>query len=292
MTAVPVLEIGGTHVSSALLSPPWTSNDAHVHRSPVHADGTAEEIVDDLLRAAVALGPRPGARWGIAIPGPFDYAAGIGRFEGVGKFDALRGFALGEVLTRELRGSEVVFLNDAHAFGLGEWRLRTTAGHDRVLVLTLGTGVGSCFLDRGTVIASGSEVPPEGRADLLTIDGAPLEDTISRRALLARAGAGAGLDGPDVRDLAERALAGDVSTRALFTETYRALGRALAPWVVRFDASLVVLGGSVAASWELVAGPFQTGLADGRAVPQVAPASSAHAGLVGAGWWVYASGTR
>jgi glucokinase len=106
---------------------------------------------------------------------------------------------------------------------------------------------------------------------------------------LARAGAGPG--GPDVRDLAERALAGDAFTRALFTGAYRALGRALAPWVVRFGASLVVLGGSVAASWALVAGPFQAGLADGRAAVHVIPASSAHAGLVGAGWWVYASGT-
>jgi glucokinase len=289
MTVVPVLEIGGTHVSSALLSAPWTLRDEQVHRSPVHADGTAVEIVDDLLRAAVALGPCPGARWGVAIPGPFDYASGIGRFDGVGKFDALRGFALGEVLTRELEASEIVFLNDAHAFGIGEWRAGTTAGHDRVLVLTLGTGVGSCFLDRGTVVDSGPDVPREGRADLLTIDGAPLEDTVSRRALLARAGAGPG--GPDVRDLAERALAGDAFTRALFTGAYRTLGRALAPWVVRFGASLVVLGGSVAASWALVAGPFQAGLADGRAAVHVIPASSAHAGLVGAGWWVYASGT-
>ena len=284
MTGTPVLEIGGTHVSAALLAPPWTVSDEQVHRSPVRADGTATEIVDDLLRGAAALGPQPGARWGVAIPGPFDYAAGIGCFEGVGKFDALRGVALGEILAKELDAAGVVFLNDAHAFGIGEWRAGAARGHDRVLVLTLGTGVGSCFLHRGTPVTTGPDVPPEGRADLLTIDGAPLEDTVSRRALLARAGAGAGVD---VRDLAERARAGDTAAEALFTGTFAALGRAMAPWVRRFDASLVVVGGAIAASWDLVAAPLRAGLSDGRAELPVVPASSAHAGLVGAAWWAH-----
>lgn len=294
MTPVPALEIGGTHVASALLSPPsWNLTDERVHRRPVRAQGTAAEIVDDVLSAAAALGPQPGARWGVAIPGPFDYAAGIGRFRGVAKFDALRGVALGQILAREIPGAAgVVFLNDAHAFGIGEWRAGTARGHDRVLVLTLGTGIGSCFLDRGTVVASGPDVPPEGRADLLTIDGAPLEDTVSRRAILARHRAGAGPEEPppDVRDLAVRAVAGDQPVKALFTAAFGALGRAMAPWVLRFGASLVIVGGAIAASWELVAGPLRTGLADGRAAPRVVPASSAHAGLVGAGWWAYVSG--
>jgi glucokinase len=281
---VPALEVGGTHVSAALLAPPWSPEP--VHRSPVRGDGTAEQIVEDLLRGASALGPQPGARWGVAIPGPFDYAAGIGRFTGVGKFDALRGFALGEVLTRELGAAEVVFLNDAQAFGIGEWRAGTTQGHDRVLVLTLGTGVGSCFLDRGAPVTDGPHVPPEGRADLLTIDGAPLEDTVSRRALLARAGAAPGVD---VRDLAERAVSGESVARALFTDAFTALGHAMAPWVQRFGASLVVVGGSIAASWDLVAAPLRAGLTDGRAEIPVVPAASAHAGLVGAAWWAQRS---
>jgi glucokinase len=285
VTAVPALEIGGTHVSAALLAPPWSVG--RVHRSAVRADGTAVQVVEDLLHAAAALGTQPGARWGVAIPGPFDYAAGTGRFTGVGKFDALRGFALGEVLTRELGASEVVFVNDADAFGVGEWRAGTTQGHDRALVLTLGTGVGSCFLDRGTPVDDGPDVPPEGRADLLTIDGAPLEDTVSRRALLARAGAAPGVD---VRDLATRARAGDAALHALFTDAFTALGRALAPWVRRFGASLVVVGGAIAASWDLVAAPLRAGLSDFRAEVPVLPASSAHAGLVGAAWWAHRSG--
>ncbi|WP_345609546.1 ROK family protein [Pseudonocardia adelaidensis] len=244
------------------------------------------EVREDVAGRRPGVGPpgTPGARWGVAIPGPFDYAAGVGRFAGVGKFDALRGVALGEILAKELDAADVVFLNDAHAFGIGEWRAGTARGHDRVLVLTLGTGVGSCFLDRGTPVSSGPDVPPEGRADLLTIDGAPLEETVSRRALLARAGAGPGVD---VRDLAERARAGDTATESLFTDAFAALGRAVAPWARRFGASLVVVGGAIAASWDLVAAPLHAGLSDGRAELPVVPASSGHAGLVGAAWWAH-----
>lgn len=294
---VAALEIGGTHVSAALPGPPdWTLTDAQVHRAHVRADGTATEIVEDVLGAAKTLDVPPGTRWGVAIPGPFDYATGIGRFTGVAKFEGLHGVDLGALLRRGLpTASDVVFVNDAHAFALGQWRTGGTTGHDRVMVLTLGTGIGSCFLDRGVAITTGPDVPPHGEAHLLTIDGGPLEDTVSRRAILARHRAvhpeavhpeDAGLD---VRELAERALAGDPWTRGLFTSTFRALGRAMAPWACSFGASLVLVGGSIAASWELVADPLRAGLADGGAVPEVARASSAHAGLVGAAWWAQVS---
>jgi glucokinase len=291
---VAAIEIGGTHVSVALPAPPdWELVDTQVHRAHLRADGTVAEIVEDVLEAAKTLGVAPGTRWGVAIPGPFDYAAGIGRFTGVAKFDALRGVDLGALLRRGLPdASDVVFVNDAHAFALGLWRLGATVGHDRVLVLTLGTGVGSCFLDRGVAVATGPDVPPHGEAHLLTIDGAPLEDTVSRRAILARHATAHPEDAElDVRDLAERALAGDAGTCSLFTDTFRALGRAMAPWTRSFGASLVLVGGSIAASWELVADPLRTGLADGGAVPEVVRASSVHAGLVGAAWWAQVSGS-
>ncbi len=291
---VAALEIGGTHVSAALPGPPdWVLTDAQVHRAHVRADGTAAEIVEDVLGAAKTLDVAPGTRWGVAIPGPFDYATGVGRFTGVAKFEGLHGVDLGVLLRRGLPGAaDVVFLNDAHAFALGQWRTGGTAGHDRVMVLTLGTGVGSCFLDRGVAVTTGPDVPPHGEAHLLSIDGAPLEDTVSRRAILARHRAVRPEDtGLDVRELAERALAGEPWTRSLFTDTFRALGRAMAPWVRSFDASLVLVGGSIAASWELVADPLRAGLADGGAAPDVARASSAHAGLVGAAWWAQSSGS-
>lgn len=72
--------------------------------------------------------------------------------------------------------ADVRFLNDADAFGLGELRAGAASGHERAVVTTLGTGVGSAFLAAGSVIDDDPSVLPEGRLDLLAIDRRPLEE--------------------------------------------------------------------------------------------------------------------
>lgn len=106
----------------------------------------------------------PGARWGVAVPGPFDYAKGVALFAGVGKFEALYGVDVRAALLGGLwqRPGDVVFLNDAHAFLAGEWTGGAAHGHRRAVGITLGTGVGSAFLADGLIREDGSGVPPGG----------------------------------------------------------------------------------------------------------------------------------
>ena len=78
MSAVPVLEIGGsTHVTAALVAE--TGLVERVHRRPLHTEGDADAILSELASAAglLSVGPRA---WGVALPGPFDYERGIGRY--------------------------------------------------------------------------------------------------------------------------------------------------------------------------------------------------------------------
>lgn len=211
------------------------------------------------------------------MPGPFDYAAGIGRYRDVGKFESLNGVDVRAALTAAISPApkDVVFLNDAHAFALGEWAAGSMAGHSRAVALTLGTGVGSAFVDSGSIVDTGPSVPPEGRADLLSIDGRPLEETVSRRAILARYGGSV-----DVREIASRALDGESRASSVLRDAFFALGLAFRPWVSRFGAGVVVIGGSMAASWDLVAPPLSSGLG-GLAVRRSLLGSDAQ--LVGAG---------
>ena len=60
---------------------------------------------------------------GVAMPGPFDYDTGIGRFHDVGKFDALNGVDVGAALRPRRPGlpPAIAFVNDAAAFAIGEW---------------------------------------------------------------------------------------------------------------------------------------------------------------------------
>jgi glucokinase len=297
--ATPVLEVGGTHVTAALVVRAGAGPVVdRVRRTPLASDGSAEQILASLVGAAVDLAAPERATWGVAIPGPFDYDRGIGQYHDVGKFDALSGVNVREHLLAGIRPSAagVAFVNDADAFTIGEWTAGAARGHDRVLGLTLGTGIGSCFLDRGRAVHSGPTVPPGGYAHLLTVAGRPLEETVSRRAVLAyhhRLAPDAPTD-VDVDDLAKQAADGDDAARRALTDPFAALGAALAPWVESFGASVVTVGGAMSRSWDLVGPPLAAAI---RALPAtagvtVAPAAdpehaallgAAHAAFVGAG---------
>jgi glucokinase len=52
------------------------------------------------------------------------------------------------------------------------------------------------------------------------------------------------------------ARAGDGRARRLFDDAFAGLGSALAPWLTRFGATVLVVGGSIAGSWDLVLPPL------------------------------------
>ena len=99
--------------------------------------------------------------------------------------------------------------------------------------------------------------------DLTEIDGRPLEDTVSRKAILARYGDPAA----DVHDVAGRARVGEERARRVLDDAFTTLGVALGPRMVDFGATALVVGGSMARSWDLVAPALSTGLAAGGWAP-------------------------
>lgn len=295
MSRVPVLEIGGTHVTAAVIDteagPPAPCSAV---RQPVPADAPAGELLDAIAAAARHVDVPAGAHWGVAIPGPFDYDAGVGRFRGIGKFESLHGVDVGAELLGRLPGSPsgISFVNDADAFAIGEYRAGAAAGRRRAVCITLGTGVGSSFLDRGRPVVEGPDVPPGGRAHRIAVDGLPLEEVVSRRAIRdfhARSAATSDAHRlPDVHDIAASARAGDVHALRTVRHCFGALGRALAPWFERFQPDLMVVGGSMAASWDLVGPAVREGFeawAPGTAPQTVTALRPDDAPLIGAAHW-------
>jgi glucokinase len=300
---VPALDIGGTHVTGALVDPAAGAVTGPTARRALDPDASAPRLLDLIIECGRDVEAPPGAVWAVSIPGPFDYANGIALFEGVGKFDALRGADMRSALIAGLRAREVVFLNDADAFLLGEWRSGAARGHRRCAGITLGSGVGSAFAANGRIIDSGPAVPPEGRADLLTYRGHPLEDTVSRRAIVAAYGSGArpsrarqsaqatggaaaaeeSAPTLDVDVIARRARAGEPQAQQVITRSLGALAEVLAPWLQAFRASRLVVGGSIAKSWDVLAVPLNTGLrSHGAPGVTAVPAQLTGAGLIGA----------
>jgi glucokinase len=286
--SVPVLEVGGTHVSAA-----WVEVDGwqvrQLSRYQLRGDAEADELLAGLASAGACLDAGPGACWGIAMPGPFDYATGVAHYTGVGKFEKLAGIDIGSALYELLPHAPgaIRFVNDASAFLIGEWLIGAAVGASRCAALTLGTGIGSAFLDRGRVVDSGPTVPPQAEVHLLDRQGLPLEDWVSRRALRREYAHAVGHDcGLDVREIAALARTGDRHARATFDAAFTVLGEVVGPWLERFGADQLVVGGSISGAWDLIEAPLRRGLSrysDCRyavslaAQPELAP-------LVGAGY--------
>ena len=275
-TVVSVMDVGGTHVSAANVDlSTRTILPGQSVRSPLDSNAGVEEFVTTLVGCAARLPTSPSRRWSIAVPGPFDYEQGIAQYEGVGKFDALRGFDLRAALAEAMPGAGAIgFHNDADAFGMGEWWVGAARGRRRVVGITLGTGVGSCFVENGRALRAGPGVPPEGRINALHHAGKPLEETISRQALRQAYAEAAGESSAsvDVKEIARRAREGDRTAVAVFEQTFHTLGTVLAPILAAFEPEMLVVGGSIAASWDLIVKPLLSGLceADSSGIDQFA----------------------
>jgi glucokinase len=330
----PVLEVGGTHVTAALIvgSPaeesdsvgpsagdhsdapagatgpgtPWRVLAGSVARQHLNADASGDELLEALAETANALGTAHNGQWGVALPGPFDYPNGIALYEHVGKFDHLKGVDVRAGLAERLRPApkHIAFLNDADAFGMGEFAVGAAGASRRATCITLGTGVGSTFLADGVPVKSGPHVPPDGSCYQLTYRGRLLEEAVSRRAIRREYAAIRRLSAdesgiaefkdtqvPDVREIAELSRSGDTGATRVLENAFAALGEAAGPYLLSFGTEVLIVGGSMAGSWKIVEPAIRRGLT--TACPELAslPISKAErseeAGLIGAAVWTH-----
>lgn len=263
-SVVGAIELGGSHVSAAIVEPPSGRLATRIRRLRLDAQANRDVLLETIVAAAQSVHDPRARTWGVATPGPFDYAGGICLVRGVSKLDSLYGVDMRSVLAKALATapSQVTFLNDADAFLLGEAAFGAAHGARRAMGITLGTGLGSAFLADGRPLDSGPGVPPEGRLDLLELEGRPVEDIISARGLRrAYAGALGVNDGrtssmPDVAEIGRRARAGERVARETFQTFGGRLGSFLAPWLDAFAPDCLIVGGSIARAWDL----FRDGL--------------------------------
>jgi glucokinase len=256
---VVALDVGGTHVSAATVD---VGSATVLSASRVRAE-LADGAERDELLGAIADAARVARAGvveaaGVAVPGPFDYARGISLLEH--KLASLHGVDLCAELSRALSlpPRSVRFLNDAEAFLLGEAWAGAARGHDRVLGITIGTGLGSAFLEHGSIVRAGAGVPPDGELYRVPFRDGPVERRVSRGAILAHYGDAS----VDVAEIAERARKGERHAREAFDSVAADLADFLRPWLSAFAPSCLVVGGSIARSWDLLRGGLDSLAAD------------------------------
>lgn len=214
----------------------------------------SETVVGD---ACLHLEDEP-FRIGFTFPGPFDYEAGICWIQELDKFESLYGVNVREKIIQLLQATELAetvnhfdikFQNDGRLFGLGASKLFP---QDRLIAITLGTGIGSAFIDRGAFVTEGASVPMDGYLYHQPHRGTTADEYFSRRGILKLFHtADASYSSMDVKELAELARSGDVNAKRLFTQFGEELGIFLTPHIARFEASRLLIGGQIAKSFDL-----------------------------------------
>ncbi|WP_172251309.1 ROK family protein [Saccharibacillus deserti] len=270
-------DVGGTQIKAAAVIDGEVS-EATVGYYASTADLDAEPLIAyfaDVFGQVLAQTESDSAvdGFGLAFPGPFDYTEGVSRIRGLGKFDSLYGLPFGRLLEQALRREpaisrrlaphfRIAFENDALLFGLGESASGGAAAEARrALCLTIGTGLGSCFLEEGKPVKRREDVPDEGWLYRLPYGAGIADDCISRRGVLELAGRqGLAAAELDVRDLAMLADEEDMGARSVFEQFGQRMAQILLPSLLSFRPDTIVLGGQISKSAHLFVPAFQTGL--------------------------------
>ncbi|WP_433268330.1 ROK family protein [Micromonospora vinacea] len=253
--AVAALDIGGTKTAAAIVTRQGEVVDQITVPTPGRAGATA--IIDtaaDLvgrLRAR-ATGTRIRAL-GVGSAGVIDHRTG----RVLSATDALAGWT-GTDLSGRLRALldlPVSAINDVHAHALGEARHGVAVGHQTMLFIAVGTGIGASFVVDGTVLAgahstaghAGHQPSPYAGQLPCTCGGqGHLEAIASGPALTEEYVRRTGQPVGDLRTVAARAADGDATAREVVLLGGAAVGSAVGGLVNMLDPAVVVIGGGVA----------------------------------------------
>ncbi|AKP49828.1 ROK family protein [Cyclobacterium amurskyense] len=142
------VDIGGSHISAGLLDNQNLSiPDDNISRCPVDSLASKEVILNAWMECISSLKITKDAFLGIAMPAPFNYEQGISLILDQGKYRSLYQVNLKEALSRLLNipVENIAFINDAAAFLQGESFVAGWGNEERLMGITLGTGLGGSY---------------------------------------------------------------------------------------------------------------------------------------------------
>jgi glucokinase len=245
-----LFDVGGSHVSASAFG----SHTLELFASqsvPIPPNAGLSEFMGAIASLAERVRPGhiPPSGASVAIPNPFDYSQGISYMQH--KYQYLYGIDLRIELSKLLRcpPEKISFLNDAAAFLTGEIQQGAGKSVNRVVGITLGTGVGSAFAINGKILANGPGVPPGGE-----IWNAPYKDGIVEAfvsaAAIQRIHQQHTGSWEDVLSIANAA-GENRDARRTFEQFGKQLGEVLRTTCSAFEPERIVLGGGISRAADL-----------------------------------------
>ncbi|HVN57480.1 MAG TPA: ROK family protein [Bacteroidales bacterium] len=257
-------DIGGSHISCAAvdLSTNRVLRETLVGKE-VNNQAQAFQIISvwsDAVAETLSKVPADSVKGiGFAMPGPFDYVKGISYIKGVAKYENLYGFNIGDAILSSLEMPEdfgVRFMNDVSGFAVGEATAGKGVGYDRVMCVTLGTGLGSAFTGNKIPIVDGPDVPKLGCVYYIPYEKGIADDYFSTRWFIGKYKELTGKELKGVKELA--ALAGkDKIADGLFTKFGNDLAVFLAPYLKKFSAEILIIGGNISFAYDRFGSVFE-----------------------------------
>jgi predicted NBD/HSP70 family sugar kinase/putative N-acetylmannosamine-6-phosphate epimerase len=290
------VDIGGTKIAAGVV----TADGAVLARehAPTPRSGGAD-VMDAVCAAARRLLGRAGPAVtgiGVGAPGVVDPGAGVIR----AATDVLPGWAGTDVAgpLRDATGLPVAVENDVRAAALGEARRGAGAGFDRLLVVSVGTGIGGALVFGGRLQRGGHGTAGE-LAHLLVPGDGPIRCGCGRLDHLEAHASGpaiaaadhaeegaAGAPGP-LPAVVDRWRAGDELAGAVINSAARLIGRAVAGLAGAVDVDAVLVTGGVARIGEDFLAPLRSAFAESvigplRQIRVLAGSLAGDAPLIGA----------
>lgn len=271
-TAVVGIDVGGTRIKAALMSAEAEVLAETTRATPrdiaSQIGAVVAEIVSELTTMVREAGAKAGvptvSAVGIAVPGWVDEASGRGRWSAnLGWRDLdLRNDV------RHHLDCPVAVGQDVRAGLQGEYRFGSARGVDNVLFVPLGTGLASALIIGGRPVAGThwageiGHVVVEPDGELCGCGARGCLETVASAGSIGRRWRARSGESGDAAEVARLTAAGDLVAAGVWQEAVSALAGALAPVVAATGTELVLIGGGLVRSGDLLLAPLRAQLAD------------------------------
>lgn len=274
MTVYIAVDLGGTHIRAASYRQGDTNSLIHKKIKTRDDNQSVIERIFALINAVIPQNEEVSAI-GIAVPGPVNPRDGV--IVRAPNIPEWKNLPLAEKLFAHF-GVPAFLGNDANLAALGEWRYGAGQGHQHLLYFTVSTGIGGGVISDGKLLEGAHGLGAEFGHVTILADG-PMCSCGQRGHLEALASGTAianyvrdALDDPtresslrsrterNAQSIAEAAREGDPLALEAYQRAGRYLGIGVASFLHIFNPSIVILGGGVSYSGELIFAPLRESL--------------------------------
>ena len=281
MKNIIALDIGGTSIKSAIVNSNgiFLENSCNIIsiNSNKDRDYILNKFIHPIKENIKLLNTTKNSFDGIAVSicGPFDYAKGICLIKNLDKYESIYKQNIKKIIQEKLSISydiPFVFDPDAWSFGRGEVCFNDYENYKKIIVFTMGTGIGSCFIDNKKVVSKGKGVPWFGWISGQEYKNGILNDFTSsiymQNLYFKKTN-----EKIDIKTMAERARNNDQIAKYIFNEMGNTLGFFLKKnFVEEFKTECIIFGGQISLSADLFIDKIKYHLKDCTCIKKITKA--------------------